>query len=62
MNQKDISNSRTFKYLGTKISYDQPNAGDDEVNHRQLLSDVEAILKDEQLTKEEMGKHTTLVT
>ena len=29
---------------------------DDEVNHRQLLSDVEAILKDEQRTKEIMGK------
>ena len=40
MNQKDISNSRTFKYLGTKISYDQPNAGDDEVNHRKLQANI----------------------
>ena len=40
MNQKDISNSRTFKYLGTKISYDQPIAGDDEVNHRKLQANI----------------------
>ena len=43
MNQKDIAKSRTFKYLGTKISYYQPNAGDDEVNHRKLQEIVQSF-------------------
>ena len=40
MSQKDITNSRTFQYLGTKISYDQPNTGDDEMNHRKLQANI----------------------
>ena len=50
INEHRIDNKNSFKYLGTKLANDQPNAGDTEIKHRQIQASV-AFIESNKLLK-----------
>ena len=40
INEHRIDNKNSFKYLGTKLTNDQPSAGDTEIKHRKIQASV----------------------
>ena len=40
INELRIDNKKTFKYLGTKLTNDQPSAGNTEIRHRKIQANI----------------------